>query len=443
MSNHVDFTVPRLGAARVPSPIKMSNVVGDNLANYVTDDDRVLYDIAVRPDQRSLELCPEMMLECAGPRERIYFDPSHVRAGIVSCGGLCPGINDVIRSIVRSLWHSYGVRRIVGIRNGYKGFLSEYGFEDMELDPEIVDDIHKVGGSVLGTSRGGGDQTERIADAIERLSLSILFAIGGDGTQKGALTIANELERRDLKVAVVGIPKTIDNDLLVIDRSFGFETAVTRASEAVASAHMEAHSSIGGIGLVKLMGRESGFIAAQTALAVNEANFVLIPEVAFDLDGPNGLLSHLERRLQVSNHAVIIVAEGAGQQLLANQNRTDESGNKVLSDIGVYLRDRIVDHFGKRRQEINLKYIDPSYMIRSSIAESTDAQYCSRLGSNAVHAAMAGKTKIVVGLANNRFVNIPTQAVVAGRKHVDPEGSLWRDVLNATEQPEIMTNPKE
>jgi len=438
--NHYDFTVPSLGPARIPSPIKMSNTVGDMLANYVCDDDRILYDLAVPAGQTIREIRREETLELAGPREKIYFDPNHVRVGIVSCGGLCPGINDVIRSIVRSLWLRYGVRRILGIRNGYKGFLSEYGFDDIELDLDVVDDIHKVGGSVLGTSRGGGDQTSRIADAIERLNLSILFTIGGDGTQKGSLLIAQELDRRGQKVSVVGIPKTIDNDLLIIEKSFGFETAVTRASEAVSSAHTEAHSTIGGIGLVKLMGRESGFIAAQTALAVNEANFVLIPEVPFELDGANGLLALLEKRLEVSNHAVIVVAEGAGQNLLDRQERTDQSGNQILSDIGIYLRDQIHQHFSARGKEINLKYIDPSYMIRSSAAEATDAYYCSRLGSNAVHAAMAGKTRILVGLVNDQYVYIPTEAVVAGRKQVDPEGSLWRDVLNATQQPEVMMN---
>ncbi len=440
MTAKLDFTVPTLGEASIPSPIKMSNVVGDNLVNYVRDDDKILYDILADPARTQFSVEPTQMLERSGPREKIFFNPSHVRVGIVTCGGLCPGINDVIRSIVRSLWFRYGVRRILGIRNGYKGFLSEYGFDDIELNPEVVDDIHNVGGTVLGTSRGGGDQTERIADAIERLNLSILFTIGGDGTQKGSALIGKELERRGQKVAVVGIPKTIDNDLLVIEKSFGFETAVARASEAVFSAHTEAHSSINGIGLVKLMGRESGFIAAHTALAVNEANFVLIPEVPFELDGENGLLRHLERRLEVSNHAVIVVAEGAGQQLLDHVDRTDASGNKVLADIGLFLRQKIQRHFNDLGREINLKYIDPSYMIRSSTADSTDAFYCSRLGSNAVHAAMAGKTRVLTGLVNGHYVYLPTEVVTTGRKRVDPEGSLWRDVLSATHQREVMLN---
>jgi len=440
MSEDYDFRVAFLGKSTIPSPIKMSPVAGDNLADYVSDEQRILYDIHVKPTDQVRRLRPEEMIEIAGPRQEIFFHPSHTKVGIVSCGGLCPGINDVIRSIVRSLWYLYGVRRIIGIRNGYKGLLPEYDFEDIPLDPEAVDDIHQVGGTILGTSRGGGERTREIADAIERLNLNILFTIGGDGTQKGALAIAEELEHRGEMVSVVGIPKTIDNDISFIEKSFGFETAVARATEAVASAHSEAHSTVNGIGLVKLMGRESGFIAAHTALAVNEANFVLIPEVRFDVDGPNGLLVHLRRRLETSGHAVIIVAEGAGQHLLEGSNGLDASGNKVLADIGLHLKSLIQAYFDELGIEINMKYIDPSYMIRSSTADAPDAFYCSRLGSNAVHAAMAGKTKVLVGLVNDCFVYVPTELAVAHRKHVDPEGSLWRDVLIATQQPEVMTN---
>ena len=242
--------------------------------------------------------------------------PSHVHAGIVTCGGLCPGINDVIRAIVRCLWFRYGVRRITGIRYGYRGFLPEFNIGTRPLDPEAVDEVHKVGGTFLGSSRGGGDRVSDIVDSIERLNLNILFTIGGDGTQKGAVAIAEEIERRNLKIAVVGIPKTIDNDLRFVDRTFGFETAVARAAEAVTAAHVEAHSAMNGIGLVKLMGRESGFIAVHTVLAVHEANFVLIPEVPFEIDGPNGFLRHLEDRITRRSHAVVVVAEGAGQEFL-------------------------------------------------------------------------------------------------------------------------------
>jgi 6-phosphofructokinase 1 len=441
MDSGLDFSVPSLGKCSIPSPIVLSTKASDSLANYVGDDDFVRFDINAREgDQGSLGR--SQLFEKAGPRQHIFFAPSHVHAGIVTCGGLCPGINDVIRAIVRCLWFRYGVRRITGIRYGYRGFLPEANIGVRPLDPEAVDEIHKVGGTFLGSSRGGGDRVPDIVDAIERLNLNVLFTIGGDGTQKGSLAIAEEIERRDLKIAVVGIPKTIDNDLSFVDRTFGFETAVARAAEAVTAAHVEAHSAMNGVGLVKLMGRESGFIAVHTVLAVHEANFVLIPEVPFDIDGPNGLLRHLEDRLTRRSHAVVVVAEGAGQDFLKVDGGTDASGNPKLGDVGVYLRDRIVDYFKKKGMEATVKYIDPSYMVRSSPADPTDSAYCERLGNNAAHAAMAGKTKVLIGMVHGQYVHIPVKAAVSKRNYVDPEGALWRDAVDATQQPAAMVNPR-
>jgi len=271
----------------------------------------------------------------------------------------------------------------------------------------------------------------------------MIFIIGGDGTQRGALEVAEEIERRGLKIAVVGIPKTVDNDLSFIQKSFGFDTAVVKAAESVAAAHMEAHSQINGIGLVKLMGRESGFIATYTAIASHEANFVLIPEVPFELEGPNGFLFHLEERLRKRQHAVIVVAEGAGQDLLQAGDETDDSGNRKLADIGLFLRDKIQTYFKSIGMHINLKYIDPSYQIRSAVAAPIDSIYCERLGNNAVHAAMSGKTKLIIGLVHNKFVHLPIRVVTSKRNHVDPEGSLWRDTLDATSQPILMINDRD
>ncbi len=407
-----DFTISTLGPCKVASPIQLSNKVGDFVANYVTDEHFIRYKLDAE-------------------REKIFFNPNHVNAAIVSCGGLCPGMNDVIRAVVRCLWNRYGVRRISGIRFGFKGLLPEYGFEIMPLKPEIVDDCHKTGGTILGSSRGGGDRVIEIADAIENLNINMIFIIGGDGTQRGSLEIAEELEKRKLKIAVIGIPKTVDNDLSFIQKSFGFE------------AHMEAHSQINGIGLVKLMGREAGFIATHTAIASHEANYVLIPEVPFELDGPNGFLHHLEERLRKRHHAVIVVAEGAGQDLLKSEGGTDDSGNKKLADIGVFLRDKIQAYFKSIGLHINLKYIDPSYQIRSAPAAPIDSIYCERLGNNAVHAAMAGKTKLIVGLVHTKFVHLPIKVVISKKNYIDPDGSLWRDALDATGQPSLMVNDKE
>jgi len=427
------FDIATLGTPKIPSPIPYSHIRGDDIANYVSDDERVIYEVAAAEPTAAVD--DQGLLEKAGPRQKIYFNPGHVHAGIVTCGGLCPGLNDVIRAITRCLWYRYGVRRITGIRFGYRGLLPESAGPTVELTPELVDDIHKIGGTVLGSSRGGGDRTEDIVDAIERLNLTMLFTIGGDGTQKGALAISREIERRGLKISVVGIPKTIDNDFSFLERSFGFETAVSEATKAVFAAHTEAHSAVNGIGLVRLMGRESGFIAAHTALASHEANFVLIPEVPFALEGEKGLLQLLEQRLERRGHAVIIVAEGAGQDLLPKSEAQDASGNKKLGDVGVFLKHAIGDHFASLGKPFALKYIDPSYIIRSAVAVPTDSVYCSRLGNNAVHAAMAGKTALIVGMVNDHFVHIPIEVAVSERKRVEPEGDLWRDVLEATHQP--------
>lgn len=440
MINKNIFEVPTLGECKIPSPLKMSSETGDAIVNYVKDEESILYNIdgAIKGNET---LDSRAKLTKAGPREKIYFNPNHVHAGIVTCGGLCPGLNNVIRAVVRCLWYSYGVRRITGIKNGYKGFLAEYGYPPIDLNPDIVDDIHKLGGTELGSSRGDGHRVSEIVDSIERLNLNMLFTIGGDGTLRGARDIAEEIKKRGLNISIIGIPKTIDNDISFLEKSFGFETAVAKASDVVASAHTEAHSVNNGVGLVKVMGRKSGFIASHTAIAVQEANFVLIPEVKFDIEGPNGLLEHLKRRLKARKHAVIIVAEGAGQEFLkAEKKILDASGNVKPQDIGRYLDDVIQDYFKKENIEVNLKYIDPSYIVRSAPADATDSFYCSRLGAHAVHAAMAGKTSTLISFMNNHYIYIPIDVAVSERNHVDPEGTLWRDVLESTQQPFTMLN---
>lgn len=439
MEEKHNFKAPNLGKTSIPSPIELSTVRGDSIVNYVSDDEGVLNKIRIFNAEDSVSI-EGNQLELAGPRENIFFNPAHVHAAIVTCGGLCPGLNNVIRAIVRCLWYSYDVRRITGIQNGYRGFLADNNFPTIDMTPSLVDDIQMKGGTILGSSRGGGKQVGEIADVLERMNINMLFTIGGDGTQRGAVDIAEELEKRNLKIAVVGIPKTIDNDLNFIQRSFGFETAVAKAVEAVRGAHVEAHDAINGIGLVKVMGRDSGFIAAHTALAMSDVNFCLIPENPFDLEGENGFLSHLKKRILSRKHAVILIAEGAGQDLVKKIEGTDKSGNKNLTDIGIFLKDEINNYFKQEGVEVNIKYIDPSYIIRSAPANPNDSIYCSRLGAHAVHAAMAGKTKILIGLVNNTFVHLPIKIAVTTRKYVDQESSLWRDVLENTRQPVHMSN---
>ncbi len=430
----LDFTIPVLGK---PTLQLSSMTKGKDIwqTSYVDENKYILYDITATGEPSTRNINRHNLIEKAGPRENVYFDPSKVHAGLVTCGGLCPGLNDVIRAIVMTLWYRYGTKRISGFMYGYRGLISRFNLPVMELNPDIVSKIHRHGGTLLGSSRGNGDCVEEIVDTLERMNINMLFTIGGDGTQKGALAISEEIRKRGLKISIVGIPKTIDNDLKFVQKSFGFQTAVSRAVDAVACAHVEAHDGVNGIGIVKVMGRESGFIAAHTSMAINDVNYVLIPEVRFDLEGEHGLFVNLERRLARRNHAVILVAEGAGQEYMENSVATDASGNAQLNDIGVFLKEQIGEYFKKRGIDINLKYIDPSYMIRSAPANPDDSTYCARIGAYAAHAAMAGKTEMLVSLIHSRFVHIPIRLAVSGRKRIDPHRELWRAVVEATGQP--------
>ena len=436
-----DFTIETLGKAKINSPIHMSDKDGDGFADYVSDDEKILYCIDTVTDENGHRVPKsEEAVELAGPRQKIYFNPAHVHAAIATCGGICPGLNNVIRAIVRCLWYRYGVRRISGIRFGYQGLLPTSKETPMELNPDVVDDIQEKGGTILGSARGGGKQTADIVDTLERMNVNILFTIGGDGTLRGAHAIHEEIKARGLKIAVVGVPKTIDNDLAFIQTSFGFDTAVSSAVPVVRSAHVEAKNAINGIGLVKVMGRESGFIAAHTSLAQSDVNFCLIPENPFDLYGEKGLLPLLKKRLQSRGHAVILVAEGAGQDLIPKTGETDASGNTKYGDIGLFLKDEIIKYFKAENMPVNIKYIDPSYIVRSVPADSYDSIYCARLGANAVHAAMAGKTDVLTSMMNDRFINLPIKLAISSRSRVNTESALWRDVLENTRQPDSMKN---
>ncbi len=402
----------------------------------MVEEDRILFDDTLAMvAERGVPLDRLPSLEPGGPRKKIYFDPKKTRVGIVTCGGLCPGLNDVIRGLVLELSHHYGVNRVVGFRNGYRGFIPDYGDDVIELTPSFVKNIDDEGGTILGTSRGGQD-AELIVDALERLNINMLFVIGGDGSIRGAMEVVRVVTERGLKVAVVGIPKTIDNDIPYIDQSFGFQTAIGEATKSIAAASVEARSAPGGIGLVKLMGRHSGFISCYSTLAKDDADYVLIPEIEFALDGDRGLLEHLRRRVESQGHAVVVVAEGAGQQHLeVEEPGTDASGNVRLGDIGRLLRRKIIEHFDTRQLECNVRYFDPSYAIRSVPANPFDSAYCLRLAHAAVHAAMAGRTEVIVGRRRRRFVHMPMPLAVSSRNHVDPMGDLWLSVLEATGQP--------
>jgi 6-phosphofructokinase 1 len=370
-------------------------------------------------------------MELAGPREKIYFDPSKLKCGIVTCGGLCPGLNDVIRAIVMSLHHHYGVKTVYGFPFGYEGLVQKYGHTPMELTPQVVSSIHQIGGTILGSSRGSQNIKE-MADTLERLNIGILFTIGGDGTLRGARAISEEVKRRGLKISLIAIPKTIDNDISYVQMSFGFDTAVSEARRVTYAAHSEAEGARNGIGLVKLMGRESGFIAAYSALADTQVNFILVPEVPFGLET---FRKALKERLDRRGHAVIVVAEGAGQDLMEGTSEKDASGNIRLSDIGIFLRDQIRAFFSRHGIAVNMRYFDPSYTIRSQPANARDSAYCVLLGHNAVHAGMTGRTQMVVTFWRNEFTHVPIPMAISERKKIDPDGWLWSSVLASTGQP--------
>jgi 6-phosphofructokinase 1 len=433
----IDTSIMTLGPAKISSPIEARAAKGETRP-FVSDKDRILVNLFESDVMKAARNGKKLLsFEHAGPRRKIYFDPSKLRCAVVSCGGLCPGTNDIVRGIVLALHHSYGVRNIYGIRYGLEGFISSYGHELMELTPESVLHIHERGGTVLGTSRGPQD-IESIVDALERMNVGLLFTIGGDGTMVASTKIADEIVKRRLKIGVIGIPKTIDNDIYLIDRSFGFDTAVDVAVDVISSAHNEAISASNGMGLVKLMGRHSGFIATTATLAMPEVNFCLIPESDFDLEAPMGLLEALKQRLILRSHAVIVVAEGAGQKFFEGRpEERDASGNIRLHDIGLFLKEAITNYFREQHMEITLKYIDPSYTIRSVEANANDHVFCGFLARGAVHAGMAGKTKMLVGLCNNHLVHIPMEATAGKRKQVDLSGGKWMSVLETTGQPSL------
>lgn len=429
-----DLEIKVLGPCRYPSPL--AHRLAQSAIHYVGNADRVLLDdrLSVVGAHRD-EPAHAPAFELAGPRDRIYFDTARLRCGIVTCGGLCPGVNNVIRGLVVELTHGYGVDDIVGFRYGFQGLAAD-GPEPLRLTPSSVADIHHEGGTALGTSRGQ-QGTRQMVERLDKLGIGVLFAIGGDGTLRGAMKLVTEIDRHGLAIGVVGIPKTIDNDIHFIDRSFGFETAFSAAVDVLRSAHVEATGAYNGIAVVKLMGRHSGFIACHAAIASTDVDAVLIPEVPIRFEGTGGLLEFLERRLAENHHALCIVAEGAGQELFepSGKGEADASGNAKLADIGLVLRERIVANFRDRNLDVTVKYVDPSYHIRSVPASPTDSLYCWNMARNAVHAALAGNTEVLIGRWHGRFVHVPMALATRFRKQVDTNGDLWTAVVESTRQP--------
>ncbi|MBR4259420.1 MAG: ATP-dependent 6-phosphofructokinase [Kiritimatiellae bacterium] len=419
--------VKTLGECKLPSPVRHRKYVADGERVFATENETF-----ARFAETKLGHLPTF--EKAGPKERIFHDPRWTRVGIVTAGGLCPGLNTVIKGLVEILKFDYGVTNVFGIRYGYAGLNPKCGHEPLMLDADTVDTIHEAGGTILGSSRGQ-QPSDVMVDTLVRMNINVLFCIGGDGSLRCASDIAAEVARRGLKISVVGIPKTVDNDLMFVGRSFGFESAVAQAAEVIRNAHVEAKGTPHGIGLVKLMGRDSGFIAAAATIANPVVNFCLVPEVKFELGGPSGLLAALERRFAAGkSHAVIVVAEGAGQELLEGAEERDASGNVLKKDIGEFLKRKITDHFKGKGLDSSVKYIDPSYMVRSCPARGTDAIRCYELARAAVHAAMAGRTDCVVGSVGDSCSLVPIALATIERQKLDTDSQAWRSVLDATGQ---------
>ena len=431
----VTEVLPQRLTADVPSPLHQSGI------HFLDEADGVVVARTIGELQPALDagLAPAVFTP-AGPRAELAFRPERLCAGIVTCGGLCPGLNDVIRSIVLTLQHHYRVPEILGFPYGFAGVAGK-GPEPMRMTPDVVDSIHRQGGSLLGSSRGP-HPVDQMLDHLARLGVRILFCIGGDGTLQGASVLSQAARDRGQQLGVIGVPKTIDNDLAWVDQSFGFSSAVDEAIRAIEAAHNEARGAVNGVGIVKLMGRHSGFIAAHASLSNPDVNLCIVPEVPFALDGPGALLPVLESRLAERGHAVIVVAEGAGQEIVGCGDGTDASGNARLGDVGVFLRDRIRAHFEGMRRHVTVKYIDPSYTIRSLPANAFDAQYCNALGQHATHAGLAGFTDAMVGRWNGCFTVVPLHLVTQRRRQLDPSGDVWQRVLQSTGQPDLIGPPR-
>lgn len=417
-----DFIPDTLGENRFLSPIHYK-IHEDHI------NDKVLYDnILLQGENPKTKTF--LTFERPLPLKKIHFDSHKINVGIVTCGGLCPGLNDVIRSITYNCISTYGVKNVYGFKYGYEGLTSKYHKETVILNGTNVDTIHEQGGTILASSRGAQDIGDMV-DTLVKFNISILFIIGGDGTQRGNMAISAEIKRRGLDIATMGVPKTIDNDIAFIDRTFGFDTAVEQARVALNAAHVEARGARNGIGLVRLMGRHSGHIAANAALASGNVNMCLIPEEPFDLDQ---IFRRVEYRFSKSEHLVIVAAEGVGQEYLNRDKKKgyDSSGNPKLHDIGAFLKKAIGEHLTKGGIEHTIKYIDPSYIIRSMPANAIDSSFCLQLGNFAVHAAMAGKTNVLIGHWNQHFTIVPIKLALSERKNVSLNSNIWRSVREIT-----------
>ena len=269
-----------------------------------------------------------------------------MHCAIATCGGLCPGTNDVIRAIVLELHHLYKVRHIYGVRYGFQGFIPKYGHDLVDLTPEVVANIHTFGGTVLSSSRGPQDIGE-IVDALDRMQHpASSSSSAATAPCRAANRICEEIARRELRIGVIVIPKTIDNDIALVSRSFGFDTAVEMATEAIHAAHTEALGAPNGIGLVKLMGRYLRVHRRQRHPGL--AGSQLCPDPRGRFRSGRRLRSAGQSGRPPEGAAPRRHRGGRGRRgtILPEENRQrDPSGNLKPGDIGHFLQDEIKDYF--------------------------------------------------------------------------------------------------
>ena len=386
----------------------------------------------------------------AGPRRMLFHEPQSVRAVVVTSGGLAPGLNCVVHGIVTRHWNTYGVNaaRRGGIFGIYDGFVGLYNKPldktPASLRPEITEPWLDRGGSMLGARRFHEQELGELADQITaNLALNdinILYVIGGDGSLKVAHEIAQRAKARN--ISVVGIPKTMDNDVLWVWQSFGFNTAVQKAAEVVNTMHAEAESTRR-VGLIELFGAESGFVAANATLASGHVDLVLVPEIFLALC-PQQCEALLDRFIEYLSqtvrskeraHAIVVLAEGVGELFKQRQVKLGGqpvSGKNFAGELRDFLQGGLKDPLGR---VVDVFVNQPRHNIRAVPANAYDQIYCARLGALAVDNALAGYTDVMVSQWLTEYVLVPLELVALGKKSIPPGGMFWKQVVSSTGQP--------
>jgi 6-phosphofructokinase 1 len=336
-----------------------------------------------------------------------------MRVGVLTGGGDCPGLNAVIRAVVRRGIQEFGLE-FVGFRDGWRGPLEG---DTVPLDVQAVRGILPRGGTILGSSRtnplkqvsaGGRNGVERIKDNLAGLGVDALIVIGGEDT----LGVAAKLQTEGINV--VGVPKTIDNDLGATDYTFGFDTAVNIAMEAIDRLHTTAESHHRAL-IVEVMGRSAGWIALHAGLA-GGANVILIPEKPFDIEQ---VCAYVEHRFQTRYAPIVVVAEGARPvegDIVTGSEKLDAFGHVRLGGVGQMLAEEIEKRTGKEARCTVLGHIQ-----RGGTPTAFDRVLATRYGVHAVQAVYEEAFGIMVALRGTDIVRVPIEEATRELKLVPPE----------------------